>query len=56
MDVVVIGPDVEDADVVELQMRRITLRLKPGVGAGPVLARFWLGRVVADPTERIVVL
>ena len=33
VDVVVIGPDVEDADVIEVQMRRITLRLKPGATA-----------------------
>ena len=29
VDAVVIAPDVEDADVVEAQMRRITLKLKP---------------------------
>jgi hypothetical protein len=37
VDVVVIGPDVEDADVIEVQMRRITLRLKPGATAKDVM-------------------
>lgn len=29
IDVIVIGADVKDTDVIEAQMRRITLRLKP---------------------------
>lgn len=29
VDVVVIAPDVEDSDVIEVQMRRMTLTLKP---------------------------
>jgi len=37
VDVVVIGPDVEDADVIEAQMRQITLRLKPGATAKDVM-------------------
>jgi len=37
VDVVVIGSDVEDADVIEAQMRRITLRLKPGATAADVM-------------------
>jgi hypothetical protein len=37
VDVVVIGPDVEDADVIEVQVRRITLRLKPGAAAKEVM-------------------
>jgi hypothetical protein len=37
VDVVVIGADVEDPDVVEAQMRRITLRLKPEATAKDVV-------------------
>ena len=37
VDVVVIGPDVEDADVVEVQMHRMTLTLKPGATAKDVV-------------------
>ncbi len=37
IDVVVIAPDVEDADVVEVQMRRMTLTLKPGATAKDVM-------------------
>ena len=29
VDAIVIDPEVEDPDVIEVQMRRITLRLKP---------------------------
>lgn len=29
IDVIVIAPDVEDPDVVEVQLRHITIRLKP---------------------------
>jgi hypothetical protein len=29
----VIAPDIEDADVVEVQMRRMTMTLKPGAAA-----------------------
>jgi hypothetical protein len=36
VDLVVIGPDVEDADVIEVQMRRITLRLTKSVTVGAV--------------------
>jgi hypothetical protein len=37
VDMVVIAPDAEDADAVELQMRPITLRLNPGVTAAGVM-------------------
>jgi sulfur transfer complex TusBCD TusB component (DsrH family) len=37
VDVIVIGADVEDPDVVEAQMRRITLRLKPEATAKDVV-------------------
>jgi hypothetical protein len=37
VDVVVIAPDVEDADAVEVQMRRMTLTLKPGAAAKDVM-------------------
>jgi len=37
VDVVVIAPDVEDADLVEVQMRRTTLTLKPGATAKDVM-------------------
>ncbi len=37
IDVVVIGPDVEDAEIVEVQMRRMTLTLKPGATAKDVV-------------------
>lgn len=37
IDVVVIAPEVEDADVVEVQMRRMTLTLKPGATAKDVM-------------------
>jgi hypothetical protein len=36
-DVIVIGADVDDPDVVEAQMRRITLRLKPDATAKDVI-------------------
>jgi len=31
------GPDVEDADIIEVQMRRITLRLRPGATSKDVI-------------------
>jgi len=37
VDAVVIGADVEDPDVVEAQMRRITLRLNPQATARDVV-------------------
>ena len=37
VDVVVITPDVEDADAVEVQMRRMTLALKRGATAKDVM-------------------
>lgn len=37
IDVIVIGADVEDPDVVEAQMRRITLRLEPEATAKDVV-------------------
>jgi hypothetical protein len=37
VDVVVIAPDVEDSDVVEVQMRSMTLTLKPGATAKDVV-------------------
>jgi hypothetical protein len=37
IDVVVIAPEVEDADIVEVQMRRMTLTLKPGAAAKDVM-------------------
>ena len=37
IDVVVIAPDVEDAEIVEVQMRRTTLTLKPGATAKDVV-------------------
>ncbi len=33
IDAIVIGPDVEDCDVVEAQLRHVTLRMKPGATA-----------------------
>jgi hypothetical protein len=37
VDVVVIAPDVEHSDVVEVPMRRMTLTLKPGATAKDVM-------------------
>lgn len=37
VDVVVIAPEVKDAAVVEVQMRRVTLVLKPGATAKDVM-------------------
>ena len=37
VDVVVIAPEVEDADAVEVQMRRMTLTLKRGATAKDVM-------------------
>ena len=37
IDVVVIAPDVEDADIVEVQMRRMTLTLKLGATVKDVM-------------------
>ncbi len=37
VDAIVIGADLEDLDVVEAQMRRLTLRLKPGATARDVI-------------------
>jgi AmiR/NasT family two-component response regulator len=37
VDVVLIAPDVEDADVIEKQMHRTTMRLKPGATAKDVV-------------------
>jgi hypothetical protein len=37
VDAVMIAPEVEDAAVVEVQMRRMTLRLKPGATAKDVM-------------------
>jgi hypothetical protein len=37
VDVVVIAPEVKDAAVVEVQMRRMTLTLKPGATAKDVM-------------------
>jgi hypothetical protein len=37
VDAIVIAPDVEDSDVVEAQMRRITIKLKPEATAKDVI-------------------
>ncbi len=37
IDAVVIAPEVEDTDVIEVQMRRMTLTLKPGATAKDVM-------------------
>lgn len=37
IDVVVIAPDVDDADVIEVQMHRTTLTLKPGATTKDVM-------------------
>ncbi len=49
IDVVVIGPDVEDAEIVEVQMRRMTLTLKPGATAKDVV---WeLGQLLPSASQ-----
>lgn len=37
IDAVVIAPDVEDPDIMEAQMRHITLKLKPSATAADVI-------------------
>lgn len=37
VDAVVIAPEIADADVIEVQLRQITLRLKPEASAADVV-------------------
>ena len=41
IDVVVIAPEVEDQDQIELQLRRPTIRLKPGSTAKDISWELW---------------
>ena len=41
IDAVVIGADVTDPDVVEVQMRRVTIRLKSESTAQELIAELW---------------
>lgn len=51
VDAVVIAANVEDPDVVEAQMRRITLRLKPGATARDVI---WEVSQLFPPTNAVI--
>jgi hypothetical protein len=51
VDAIVIAADVEDPDVVEAQMRRITLRLKPEAMARDVI---WELSQLFPPTSAVI--
>jgi len=51
IDVLVIGPEIEDADFIEVQMRHLTIKLKPGFRTQDVL--WQLSNLFPDPEPRI---
>jgi hypothetical protein len=51
IDMVVIAPDIEDQEMVEVQLRRITIKMKPGSTAKDVLWELW--NVFPDAEIRI---
>ncbi len=51
IDLIVIAPDVEEPDMVEVQLRRPTVRLKPGSKAKDALWELW--NLFPDVEQRI---